>query len=129
MMVAGVGCMKGTSSAAVLETVRAAMAQHRVPAASLSALATGGPKREEAGIFAAAEALGIEVMLVDDAALTAAASRTLSHSVKSVEHTGLPSLCEAAALAAAGPQSALLGPRIVLAGVTCALASTPGDQS
>jgi cobalt-precorrin 5A hydrolase len=38
--------------------------------------------------------------------------------------TGVPSVAEAAALAAAGPLAHLIGPRLVIGSATCALASS-----
>ena len=53
--------------------------------------------------------IGRELTIVDDAALSAASSRTLTHSELSLAMTGAPSVSEASALAAAGPASRLLG--------------------
>jgi cobalt-precorrin 5A hydrolase len=53
---------------------------------------------------------------------------TLTHSARSQVIAGTPSVSEAAALAAAGEGSRLLGPRIVVGPVTCALA-TSGDAA
>jgi cobalt-precorrin 5A hydrolase len=54
------------------------------------------------------------------------ASQTLTHSELSQALAGVPSVSEAAALAAAGEGARLLGPRIVVGPVTCALAAS-GD--
>ncbi|NGO50535.1 cobalamin biosynthesis protein [Mesorhizobium camelthorni] len=53
---------------------------------------------------------------------------TLTHSARSQAVAGSPSVSEAAALAAAGEGARLLGPRIVVGQVTCALA-TSGDAA
>ncbi|XIK08888.1 cobalamin biosynthesis protein [Mesorhizobium sp. AaZ16] len=57
-----------------------------------------------------------------------AAANTLTHSARSQAVAGTPSVAEAAALAAAGEGARLLGPRIVVGPVTCALA-TSGDAA
>ena len=89
---------------------------------ALSALATARMKQGEAGIIVAGAALGLPVILVDEAALKEMEARTLSQSAQSLAAAGTPSVSEAAALAAAGEGSRLLGPRIVVGNVTCALA-------
>jgi cobalt-precorrin 5A hydrolase len=57
-----------------------------------------------------------------------AAANTLTHSARSQAVAGIPSVSEAAALAAVGEGARLLGPRIVVGPVTCALA-TSGDAA
>jgi cobalt-precorrin 5A hydrolase len=49
---------------------------------------------------------------------------TLTHSPLSLQHAGVGSVSEVAALIAAGHGARLLGPRIVAGSVTCALATT-----
>ncbi len=53
---------------------------------------------------------------------------TLTHSKRSPPRAGVPSVSEAAALVAAGEGARLLGPRIVVGPVTCALAIS-GDTA
>ncbi|MBA3448684.1 MAG: cobalamin biosynthesis protein, partial [Pseudaminobacter sp.] len=55
-------------------------------------------------------------------------AETLSYSDLSLALAGTPSVSETAALAAAGQGARLLGPRLVLGSVTCALA-TNGDAA
>jgi cobalt-precorrin 5A hydrolase len=54
--------------------------------------------------------------------LEAASSRTQSSSPRVKALMGVPSVAEAAALAAAGPKSTLVLPRIAVGPVTCAIA-------
>jgi cobalt-precorrin 5A hydrolase len=63
-------------------------------------------------------------VLVGPADLEAAGTRTQSSSPRVLALTGVPSVAEAAALAAGGPKARLLFPRIVVGPVTCALATT-----
>jgi cobalt-precorrin 5A hydrolase len=116
--VAGIGCRKGVSA----EEVEAAVARAVPLGRSLDALAIGEGKRAEAGIMAAAERLGLPIVLVGAEALAAAAPRALSRSARVEALLGLPSLAETAALAAAGPASRLLGPRLAVGRVACAVA-------
>ena len=122
MIVAGIGCSKGVSAAQVIAAVDAALGAYGLKKTDLSALATAAMKRDEQGIVQAGQSLGLEIVIVDEDVLRAAGARTLSRSQASLEASGLPSLSEAAALAAAGEGASLLGPRVAVGRVTCALA-------
>ncbi|MCG6115606.1 MAG: cobalamin biosynthesis protein [Mesorhizobium sp.] len=126
MIVAGVGCKSGVSTESVVEAIEAALAAVGMEPAALAALATVPEKAREAAIADAAHRLDVGLVVADETALAEAAQRCMTDSARSFEATGTPSAAEAAALAAAGPQSWLLGPRLVLGPVTCALAVT-GD--
>jgi cobalt-precorrin 5A hydrolase len=63
-------------------------------------------------------------VLVADNELKAAGARTETRSERVLALSGVPSLAEAAALAAAGPSSSLIVSRLVLGAATCALASS-----
>lgn len=119
---AGIGCRTGASGHAVLAALDHALAEHRLARGDIFALATGERKRGEAGLAEAAAAVGLDLTVLGDAALAATESRALTISALSRKTTGFPSLSEAAALAAAGAESHLLGPRLALGPVTCALA-------
>ena len=122
MMVAGIGCRKGVSLEDVLAAVETALEAHGLTMTALSALATAEFKKDEEVIAAAGRALSLPVIVVDNSALQAAASDTLSHSELSQDVAGTPSVSEASALAVAGAGAKLLGPRRVLGPVTCAIA-------
>lgn len=122
MMALGIGCRKGTPAAVVLAVIGEALQAHGLKLAHPLVVATGGIKADEEGIRQAAEKLGAQFVALADEALQRVASLTLTHSDMSLAHTGLPSLSEAAALAGAGPDARLLGPRHVSQGVTCAIA-------
>jgi cobalt-precorrin 5A hydrolase len=124
MIVAGIGCKRGTRERDVMNAVVQALAAHGMMIDRLSALATGEIKRDERAIGEAARHYGVPLIVVDDRALTMASDACLTHSEASIEHAGVASLCEAAAIAAAGRGARLLGPRIVVDGVTCAVAQS-----
>lgn len=128
MIVAGIGSRKGISKEQVLGAIDAALSAHDLDRARLDALATGKLKQHEQAIFAAGRQLRRAVIIIGDAELAEAGKRAESHSELSVEKTGASSLSEAAALAAAGPGSQLLGPRIARDAVTCAIAIS-GDKA
>ena len=122
MIVAGIGCRKGVSADEIEAALAAAVAAAGIAPGSLSAIATGGIKANEPGIPECAARRKMEFIVVDDEALKKADARCLTRSEASLKAAGVGSLCEAAALAAAGTGGLLLGPRLVVGGVTCALA-------
>jgi cobalt-precorrin 5A hydrolase len=124
MIVAGVGCRRGASAPDIEAVIRAALARAGVASAALSLIATTAAKEGEAGIEAAAAKLGVAVVLVPDAELRAAGERTETRSERVLALMGVPSVAEAAALAAAGPSAKLLSPRLVIGAATCALATS-----
>ncbi|TPL54924.1 cobalamin biosynthesis protein [Mesorhizobium sp. B2-4-6] len=122
MMVAGIGSRKGVSVEEVLAAIETALEAHGLAMTALSALATGEIKRDEPAIFLAGRDLDLPVLIMSDAALQSVSSNTVSRSEASQAQAGTPSVSEASALAAAGKGAKLLGPRIVLDPVTCAIA-------
>jgi cobalt-precorrin 5A hydrolase len=125
MIVAGIGCRRGTSAAEIEGAIRAALARAEIDARALGAIATIAAKRGEAGIEAAAKALGVSVVVVSERDCYAVSARTRTRSERSLALTGLPSVAESAALAAAGPSAELIGARLVAGAATCALAASP----
>lgn len=119
MIVAGIGCRKGVDTAGVLAALDAALHSHELDRSALSALATTSFKRNEAAIFAAAERLGLEVIVVEGADES---DETLTRSDISHAVAGSSSVSESTALAAAGKDARLLGPRLITGAVTCAIA-------
>ncbi|HTV69165.1 MAG TPA: cobalamin biosynthesis protein [Rhizobiaceae bacterium] len=123
MIVAGIGCRKGATTASVVAAVHAAVSKQGIGIAALDALATLRLKQHEDGIVAAGRALSLELIIVDETDANAAAERALTMSERSFAANGTRSASETAALAAAGPNSRLLAPRLALGDVTCALAT------
>ncbi|GHC78468.1 cobalamin biosynthesis protein [Limoniibacter endophyticus] len=120
--IAGIGCGKGAGGNEIRATLDRAMAIHNLGYEDLKCLATGVGKMEEHGLRDAADALKLDIAYIEEAVLAACDDRLLSRSPVSLRETGTASLSEAAALAAGGPSAALLGPRVALGKVTCALA-------
>ena len=127
MIVAGIGCRKGVSAMEIDAAIDAALRQLGQPPEALSALATSDGKGSEQGLIESAAGRGLQLVLVKPAALEAAGPRTQSYSPRVKEMFGVPSVAEAAALAAAGPHSMLLLPRLVAGPVTCAIAGVDGE--
>lgn len=123
MIVAGVGCRRGTTAEEIDAAIDAALSEAGETPDAVSLIATSDGKGSETGIIEAAARRGLQLVLVKPAALEAAGPRTQSSSPRVKELFGVPSVAEAAALAAAGPEAALLVPRVIVGAATCALAS------
>jgi cobalt-precorrin 5A hydrolase len=128
MIVAGIGCRAGASMHDIEAAISAALAQAHLGARALDVIATSSAKGGEPGITTAASARGARFVVVPQAELEAAGSRTVTWSERVLAMTGVPSVAEAAALAAAGPGARLLVARIAIGQATCALAIV-GDET
>jgi cobalt-precorrin 5A hydrolase len=128
MIVAGIGCRRGAGAPDIEAAIRTALARAGIAAAALQAIATASAKGTEPGIAATAAKLGLSVVLIPDAELKAAGTRVATQSDRVLAVTGVHSLAEAAALAAAGPSSRLIASRLVVGAATCALASSGAAQ-
>jgi cobalt-precorrin 5A hydrolase len=122
MIVAGIGCRRGATVEAVLEAIAAAIASSNVAAPQLVGLAVPEEKLCEAGIVAAADRLALPVIGVSLADLARVGDGTLTYSERVQAMKGVPSVAEAAALAAAGAGARLIAARTTTPTVTCALA-------
>jgi cobalt-precorrin 5A hydrolase len=125
MIIAGVGCRRGASARQIEAAIAQALAQGKLEASALGLIATAQAKADEVGIVDAAAALGARLVLVSQTALVEAGERVITKSERVQELLGVPSVAEAAALAAGGTDARLLAPRIVVGPVTCALGEVP----
>jgi cobalt-precorrin 5A hydrolase len=128
MIVAGVGCRAGASAGEVEAAIAAALDRAGVAAGKLGMIATSSAKGGEPGIAAAASERGVKFVVVPQGEFEAAGARVVTHSERVFKLTGVPSVSEAAALAAGGPGARLIAPRIAVGPATCALAII-GDAS
>jgi cobalt-precorrin 5A hydrolase len=126
MIVAGIGCRRGAAAAEIEAAIHAALGRAGLAAGALAIIATSAAKGGEPGIAAAASALGVPLVLVPAPDLEAAGGRVETRSARVLALTGVPSLAEAAALAAGGPAARLLARRIAVGPATCALAESGG---
>jgi cobalt-precorrin 5A hydrolase len=124
MIVAGVGCKRGAPARDIEAAIRAALARANIAAEAVDLIATIAAKSGEAGIKAAAAKLGVAIIAVPEVELQAATDRTETRSERVLALAGVPSVAEAAALAAAGPTARLIGPRLAVRAATCALAAS-----
>jgi cobalt-precorrin 5A hydrolase len=128
MIVAGIGCRRGTPAAAIAAVIDAALARAGVAKDALDIIAAPAAKGDEPGIAATASALGVALVLVPRSELETAGERAVTRSQRVIALVGVPSVAEAAALAAAGVTARLLVSRIAIGPATCALATTGGAQ-
>jgi cobalt-precorrin 5A hydrolase len=108
--VAGIGCRKGVTAAEVLAAVEAA------GGADLWAVVAA--KAGEAGVVEAAGLCGVTLRVAE-----VGEDRSVTRSAASLAATGVGSAAEAAALAVAGEGARLLGARVAVGRVTCAVAA------
>jgi cobalt-precorrin 5A hydrolase len=127
MIVAGIGCRKAILAAQVESAIEAALRHNQIEGDQLGVIAVPAVKGIEAGIVEAAAARGVLLVLIAQDALEEADLRTVTRSARSMDTLNVQSVAEAAALAAAGPNSRLLAPRVVVGPVTCALAEGEGS--
>jgi cobalt-precorrin 5A hydrolase len=127
MIVAGIGCRRGAPAAAIEAAIDAALARACVAKDALCMVAAPATKAGEAGITAVASALGLPLVLIAQSDLATAGSRTATHSERVLALAGVPSVAEAAALAAGGPNARLVVTRVAIGPATCALAEIEAE--
>lgn len=126
MIVAGIGCRRGAAAHDVEAALRTALAHAGLAATALDAIATIAGKNHEPGITSVAKKFGVRVVSLPQSELKAASDRAATRSPRVLALTGVPSVAETAALAAAGPHARLVAARRIVGGATCALAAS-GD--
>lgn len=110
-VVIGIGFRSAASASSiidVIETARRTAAPHQP-----SALATAADKAAHNGLREAATATALPVLPIEATALDQAAARITTSSAVVAHHRGVGSVCEAAALAAAGPTARLIVSRLI----------------
>jgi cobalt-precorrin 5A hydrolase len=122
MMVAGIGCRSGISPKELDSAIDAALSQRVAAGKALGLIAAPAAKAHEVALAAVAAARRVPLLLVTQTDLEAADGCTLTRSERALSTMNVGSVAEAAALAGAGPMARLLGPRIAIGPVTCALA-------
>jgi len=129
MIAAGIGCRRGAPARDIEAAIRAALVRANIAAEALDVIATIETKDAEAGIRNAAEKFGVAVVIVPQRDLAAAGDRLETRSERVLALTGVGSVAEAAALAAAGPSARLISPRVATGAATCALAASPVPEA
>jgi cobalt-precorrin 5A hydrolase len=122
MIVAGIGCRRGTSSEDVVSLIFTALSNFGIAHEDLGAIATETLKADEQGIANAARHLSVPLVRCPVSDLGRVTDRVITHSLRVQAIKGVPSIAEASALVAAGHNARLLGARIVANNITCAIA-------
>jgi cobalt-precorrin 5A hydrolase len=121
MIIAGVGCRKGAQPDDIRAVVVAAFERAGIAMSELCCIATIDAKCHEKGIEVAASVMRVPLLLVTPADLVAVRMRVRTRSKRLEALLGVPSVAEAAALAAGGAAGRLIAPRLVVGPATCAL--------
>jgi cobalt-precorrin 5A hydrolase len=122
MIVAGIGCKRGTSSDDVVSVILAVLATFGIARETLDAIATEASKADERGIADAARSLSVGLVRCSFDELDRVADKVVTRSSRVQALKGVPSISEASALVAAGRNARLLGARVASDKVTCAIA-------
>jgi cobalt-precorrin 5A hydrolase len=126
MIVAGIGCRLGTPAEEIERAIERALIAFGLASAQVNLIATAAEKAEEPGLVEAARRLAVGVVVCATGEMSAVAEHALTRSPRVAALKGVPSVAETAALAAAGRNGRLLGPRVAFEGATCAIAVGEG---
>lgn len=121
-LVAGIGFRRSAEAAEITALIARALEAAGAEPEHLAAIATALDRAGDPAIREAAEHFGLAPLGVAPDALTACDAAVETRSARIESLRGVGSLCEAAALAVAGPGATLALPRIASGSVTCALA-------
>lgn len=122
----GVGCRAGVRAEAIESLIRYALAL--VPDVQPVAMFTIADKVGEQGMVEAAQRLSLELVFLSREVLRGQGNLVRTRSCHAERRFEVPSVAEAAALAGAGTNAALIVQRLVRDGVTCAIAGRRGPS-
>jgi cobalt-precorrin 5A hydrolase len=126
MIVAGIGCCRGTPPEEIAEVIERALTAFGLAGARPDLIATEAGKAEEPGVVDAARRMAVGLVACATDEMRAVAHRALTVSARVAAVKGVPSVAETAALVAAGRDARLLGPRVATNTATCAIAVGEG---
>ncbi|PRA33022.1 cobalamin biosynthesis protein [Pseudomonas poae] len=125
-LVVGLGCQRGCDAHTLLSLIDAALAEGGIERDRITALASIDLKKDEPGMLALAETLGLPLRCFSAEQLSVYADRLSHKSEMAFTHTGCHGIAESAALALAeqltGSEARLLITRQKTAQATFALA-------
>lgn len=121
----GLGCERGTAPAELCALARQALETAGLAPGAVACVASLDLKMDEPAVCAVARQLGVPARFFDAAALERETPRLASPSRAVFEAVGCHGVAEAAALACAGPEGALVVPKTRSARGTCAVARAP----
>ena len=118
----GICAESGVSATEIGSLVCDTLREHGISPSDITCIASLDSKQHEPAFDEFARTLGVPARFFDAATLNAETPRLQNPSPLVEALTGVPGVAEAAALAAAGPGSALVVPKTKSARVTCAIA-------
>jgi cobalt-precorrin 5A hydrolase/precorrin-3B C17-methyltransferase len=121
----GVGAERGVSVDEVAALARATLAEAGLAGQAVACVASLDLKAGEPAILALANSFGVPAQFFDAVTLAKEGARIPNPSEHVRAATGTPSVAEAAALAAAGPDGRLIVAKRKSAHATCAIAAAP----
>jgi cobalamin biosynthesis protein CbiG len=123
----GIGHESGADPAAALALVQQCCRQAGLDTHAIAAIASLDAKAAQDVVAGIARHFGWAVQYFSAAVLEAETPRLLNPSDAVFDAVGCHGVAEAAALAAAGPDAALILPKTASGGITCAIARRGGD--
>ncbi len=121
----GIGCARGCGVDEIRDLVKQATEGANIAPGAIAAVVSIDLKADEVAINAIAAELGVPFRVFDAATLEAEAPRLANPSEVVFAEVGCHGVAEGAALAAAGPDAALVVPKIKSANATVAIARAP----
>lgn len=125
VLVVGIGCERGAAPEEVEALMHRALTESGLTESAVACITSIDLKEDEAAILALAEKIGISARFFSAAQLEAETPRLLNPSEEVFRAVGAHGVAEAACLAAAGPDSTLIVPKIKSPHATCAIARSP----
>lgn len=125
-LVMGLGCERNAEPAELIALAERSLAEHGLSPHALAAIASIDLKSDEIAIHAAATHFNVPARFFTAQELDRETPRLKNPSAIVAKEVGVPGVAEAAALAAAGPDSTLLVEKTRSARATCAIARAPG---
>jgi cobalamin biosynthesis protein CbiG len=118
----GIGCERDAEAAALQNLVTITLETYGLAAADIAVIASLDARAEEQALRALRATMKIPLRCYSAAALLAETDRLANPSATVFRAVGCYGVAEGAALAAAGPAAALIVPKQIGNGVTCAIA-------
>ncbi|MFH1118153.1 MAG: cobalamin biosynthesis protein [Pseudomonadota bacterium] len=119
-LIVGIGCRRGTDSAAIVHAVRTVLKDADLVIAEVRLLASADIKADEGGLLAASRELGVPIRFISSREIRNS-TRCFTHSEFVKDKVNLPAVAEPCALLA-GSRTTLLVPKKTYDGVVVAVA-------
>ncbi|MFN4276169.1 MAG: precorrin-3B C(17)-methyltransferase [Ferrovibrio sp.] len=121
----GVGCERNAKPVELIRLVQTTLSEHGIARDSIAGVYSLDLKADEPAMQELARWLGVPFRVFDAATLEAETPRLANPSDAVFAEVGCHGVSEGAALAAAGPEAALIVPKVKSERATCAIALSP----